>query len=123
MWETSWIYPNLGEPVRWSQEKALTFYVVVIPARGAVPRAMLEIVGGGRHLRRLRSTCLPLIRPAESHTSRKYRSTGGEGGVIRVRRESLIASNSHTTRVGGPGWAATLSAEMVRSGMVAACLG
>jgi hypothetical protein len=65
------IYPNLGEPVRWSQEKALTFYVVVIPARGAVPRAMLEIVGGGRHLRRLRSTCLPLIRPAESPTSRK----------------------------------------------------
>ncbi len=42
------IYPNLGEPVWNSREKALTFYVVVTPAPGTAPRATLEMVRDGQ---------------------------------------------------------------------------
>jgi hypothetical protein len=38
------IYPNLGEPIRKSREKALTFLVVVTPGTGAAPLATVEIL-------------------------------------------------------------------------------
>ena len=44
------VYPNLGEPIRKSTDKALTFYIVVMQGSGAAPQARLEIVRDGRTL-------------------------------------------------------------------------
>jgi VWFA-related protein len=45
------VYPNLGEPLRKSRDKALTFYVVVVPSSsGPPPEATLQIAREGRML-------------------------------------------------------------------------
>ncbi|MDP9324281.1 MAG: VWA domain-containing protein [Acidobacteriota bacterium] len=44
------IYPNLGEPIRKSREKALTFLVVVRPDTGSAPQATVEILRDGQVL-------------------------------------------------------------------------
>jgi VWFA-related protein len=42
------IYPNLGEPIRKSRDKALTFFLVVTPGSGAPPQATVEILRDGQ---------------------------------------------------------------------------
>jgi VWFA-related protein len=44
------IYPNLGEPIQKSREKALTFFVAVTAGSGAAPQAAVEILLDGQAL-------------------------------------------------------------------------
>jgi VWFA-related protein len=46
------IRPNLGEPIRKSRERPVTFYVVIVPAAGTAPTALVEIARGGQTLAR-----------------------------------------------------------------------
>lgn len=50
------IYPNLGEPIRKSRDKALTFFIAVTAGSGAVPHATVEIIREGQTLAQAPST-------------------------------------------------------------------
>jgi hypothetical protein len=42
------VYPNLGQPLRKSSDKAATFFVVAEAAAGTAPKATTEVVQDGR---------------------------------------------------------------------------
>ena len=57
------IYPNLGEPIQKSREKALTFFVAVTAGSGAALQAAVEILRDGQTLARAPSA-LPAAGPS-----------------------------------------------------------
>jgi VWFA-related protein len=57
------IYPNLGEPIQKSREKALTFFVAVTAGSGAAPQAAVEVLRDGQTLARAPSA-LPAAGPS-----------------------------------------------------------
>jgi VWFA-related protein len=57
------IYPNLGEPIRKSREKALTFFIVITAGSGAAPQATVEILGDDRVVAHA-ATALPAADPS-----------------------------------------------------------
>jgi VWFA-related protein len=59
------VYPNLGEPIRKSQQKTIPFYVVVIPGSGVPPTAVLDVVKDGQTLAQV-----PVALPAANASGR-----------------------------------------------------
>jgi hypothetical protein len=59
------VYPNLGQAIRKSGEKAITCYAVVIPGSGAAPQATLEILREGHTV-----ATAPLALPAAKTSGR-----------------------------------------------------
>jgi 5-hydroxyisourate hydrolase-like protein (transthyretin family) len=98
------IYPNLGEPIRKSQAKVLTFVLVAQGRAGAAPRATVEIVRDGRILAQAPTTMpaadasgriehiaqVPLAQLSAGRYTLRLRIGDGNGEEVREAAFQLI---------------------------------
>ena len=80
------VYPNLGEPIEKSREKAATFFVVATAPPGSMPKAILEVLLEGRAIAKA-----PLAFPAIG-------SAGRVEHVFQLPLEQL-AAGGYTVRL------------------------
>ena len=80
------VYPNLGEPIRASRERSLTYYVLVAPGSGPPPQATLEVLHDGLVV---------------SQSPAALSAAGASGRMAQLAQISIegVASGRYTLRV------------------------